>query len=133
MIWDKKHGTSETMRSAIVNNCKRVMDAFGIDLIVPTGTAFENGWANGLTIKLDGSGHPWNAAAQYLAACTWYQTLFAPFLGKDIVDDIIPTEPQSWVGYNGTTMTLSVEECILAAKCAKAAVEDMWNVTTGIQ
>lgn len=132
MIWDKKHGTSSQYRDSILLNAKRVMDDFGIDFIVPAGTAFENAWANGMTLQMDGSGHPTNAASQWLVSATWYQALFSEFVGKDIVTDMTPSVSQSWTTIGGSTLTADVATCTLANKCAKAACNDMWNVTTNI-
>lgn len=127
MIWDKNHGASATDRAKILENARRARTELGIDLIVPTGTAFENAWTNYPSkISLDASGHPNNAFAQYLGAATWYQCLFSQYTGIDI-DDVTPTESMSWTG--PTSLTISAADAILAAKCAKAACEDMWNIT----
>lgn len=131
MIWDKYHGTSNSQREMIVVNTRRVIEDCGIDFIVPTGTAFENAWANGMTLQLDGSGHPTNAAAQFLASATWYQALYSVVIGKDIVDDMAPSTSLSWTSA-GSTLTISPETAVDAEKCAKAACEDMWNVSTNI-
>lgn len=132
MIWDKKHGKSTTERAEILENARRARTELGIDLIVPTGTAFENAWANSPSkISLDASGHPNNAFAQYLGAATWYQCLFSEYTGIDI-DDVTPSAEISWTGQSSTTLTISVADAVLAAKCAKAACNDMWNVTTNI-
>lgn len=129
MIWDKYHGTDSTQRANILLNSKRVMDDCGIDFIVPTGTAYENGWANGLSLMLDPSGHPNNSVAEYLASCCWYQTLFSLFLGKDIVTDMTPSTSLSWTSATGAARSIDVATATQAAKCAKAAVVDMWNTT----
>lgn len=132
MIWDKYHNTSNTQRANILLNSKRVMDDCGIDFVVPTGTAYENGWSNGMTLQLDGAGHPNNAAAEYLASCCWYQTLFSLFIGEDIVEDMTPSTSISWTSASGQSRSIDVATATKAAKCAKAAVEDMWNITTNI-
>lgn len=142
MIWDKFHGQAQPQRDAIVLNSKRVMDDCGIDFIVPTGTAVENAWASSLSIPtvqigmapgLDSSGHVRNIL-EWVGAATFYQVLFSAFFGKDVVDDCVPTSAQSWSEYlpGSTVSNKSAADCILASKCAKAAVEDMWNITTGI-
>lgn len=140
MIWDKRHGFNDTMRENILLNSKKVMDDCGIDFVIPSGTAVENAWANNLPIDyqltgwpkgLDTSGHP-KKILQYVVAATWYQTLYNQFVGKDIVADMAPSAIQSWTDPSGTTTNAEINDCILAAKCAKAAVEDMWNITTNI-
>lgn len=143
MIWDKGHGTSSSHRNDILSISEKLLSFYNIDLVIPTGTAFENAWANGLTISLDGSGHTNNAAAEYLAAATWYQALFSKFNRTSTdassdgettfydIDSIEPTGEQSWVGgyQSNANRTITSSDAILAAKCAKAACEDMWNVT----
>lgn len=130
MVWDKNHGKSAPDRENILLNTNLVMDNFDVDFVVPTGTAFENAWANGMTLQLDTSGHPTNAASQWLASATWYQALFSEFIDKDIVTDMTPSVSQSWTTIGGSTLTADVATCTLANKCAKAACNDMWNVTT---
>lgn len=143
MIWDKKHGTQSSQRYDIISIAERLLSFYDIDLVVPTGTAFENAWANGLTVALDNSGHTNNAAAEYLAAATWYQAMFSKFnrtsTGESSdgettfheIDSIDPTGEQSWTGgyLSNASRTITRTEAILAAKCAKAACDDMWNVT----
>ena len=131
MIWDKYHGKSSTERAEILENARRARTELGIDLIVPTGTAFENAWAGSSSkMSLDASGHPNNAFTQYLGASTWYQCLFSEYTGIDI-DDVTPTEEITWTVGN-TSYSISPSDAILAAKYAKAACNDMWNVTTNI-
>lgn len=144
MIWDKHHGTSSAERDYILRNSEKLLMHYDIDLVVPTGTAFENAWSNGLTISIDASGHTNNAAAEYLAAATWYQALFSKF-NKTITDEssdggitfhdintVTPSDVQTWTGgYQGNaSRTISVADAVLAARCAKAACDDMWNATT---
>lgn len=143
MIWDKKYNTSSPDREAILLNTLRVLAQCDIDIVVPTGTAFENARANGLSVLTDASGHTSNAAAEYVAAATWYQALFSKFNFTDSgessdgsttfkdIDTMSPTEAMSWNGgyQGGNAREISVSDAVLAAKCAKAACEDMWNVT----
>lgn len=129
MIWDKEHGKTNPEREAILENARRARTELGIDLIVPTGTAYENAWAGSSSkMSLDSSGHPNNAFAEYLGAATWYQCLFSEYTGVDI-DDVTPSESMTWTGQSNTSFTISAEDAILAAQYAKAACEDMWNVT----
>lgn len=66
-----------TMYNAIVDAASRSMKEAGIDIVIPTGTAIQNGRSSSLgdTFCRDGI-HLELTYARYTASCTWYEILF---------------------------------------------------------
>ena len=83
-----------TMYKEIVNATNRVYKAGSFDLLVPTGTAIQNGRESvlGDTFCRDGY-HLEDTYGRFTAACTWYQALFKksvkknPYIPETITED----------------------------------------------
>src|SRR5690606_9890166 len=76
-----------SMFNAIVNTVQEAAQRAGIDIIIPTGTAIQNGRATALGDKFCRDGMHLNAWGKYTAACTWVEKL----LGKSAIEsDYIP-------------------------------------------
>lgn len=65
-----------TMYNAIVNVSQKVKDIAAINIIVPAGTAIQNGRTSGMEDGFTRDGYHLNPLGQYTAACTWFETLF---------------------------------------------------------
>ncbi|MDR2146909.1 MAG: DUF4886 domain-containing protein [Tannerella sp.] len=77
------------MYQAIVNAVKTMTVMTGIDLVIPSATAIQNLRGTSVNnapadLTRDGS-HIDFGAGRYTLACTWFQALIAPCLGKTIV------------------------------------------------
>lgn len=70
------------MYSAIVDAVWRAAEKVGIDIVIPSGTAIQNGRTSTLgdTFNRDAS-HLSTSIGRYTAACTWYET----FTGNSVV------------------------------------------------
>lgn len=64
------------MYSGIVDASRKVMEKGGIDILVPSGTAIQNGRTSYIGDEFDRDGYHLNTDyGRFTAACTWYQTL----------------------------------------------------------
>lgn len=145
MSWNRYHANYTDNTSwrhpewyyKIVENTQRLVQLYGVDIVIPCGTAIENVQANGGTVGYDQMySHLVNGLGEYAAAAAWYESIIRPFFGSADLETsaMLPAEGStfSWTGFGNNTMTLTSADAILAAKCAKAACENMWNTTTNI-
>lgn len=142
MSWNRYHaGYSNTSwihpewYQAIVENTQRLVSLYGVDIVIPCGTAIENVQASGGNVGYDSFySHLVNGLGEYAAAAAWYESIIRPFFNSTDLEDssMLPSSGSSfsWTGYGNETMTLSRSEALLAAKCAKAAVENLWDTST---
>ncbi|WP_080903708.1 DUF4886 domain-containing protein [Parabacteroides sp. Marseille-P3160] len=91
-----KYGSNQdTMYHAILRAVKSMIAETGIDLIIPSGTAIQNlrnTSLNNAPLDLTRDGyHSDLGAGRYTLACTWFQTLIAPCLGKTIAGNTFRT------------------------------------------
>ena len=139
MVWGKNlrssSGTHKWDNIAAVT--QKVMAVNGIDVVVPTGTAIENArLAFGNSMMKDTSGHLSYGIARYVGAMTWIHTLMAPMLGINIVG-MAATHAIGGT-YDGVAEDASNQNAQAVTddnkercqKCALAACNDMWNITT---
>lgn len=104
---------------------------YGIDIIIPTGTAIQNARGTSLNtngeLTRDGS-HLSFGTGRYIAACTWFQTLFSNVFNISILGNTSTHEDVSGEGnttYEAVPVTdLNRELC---QECAFLACMDMYN------
>lgn len=65
-----------TMYNAIVNVSQKIKDIVANSIIVPAGTAIQNGRTSAMEDGFTRDGYHLNPLGQYTAACTWFETLF---------------------------------------------------------
>ncbi|WP_293302071.1 DUF4886 domain-containing protein [Pedobacter sp. UBA4863] len=65
-----------TMYNAIVNVSQKAKDIVPINIIVPAGTAIQNGRTSAMEDGFTRDGYHLNDLGKYTAACTWFETLF---------------------------------------------------------
>lgn len=121
--------TREEMPYALDQNIKctkKVIEEFGIDVIIPTGTAIQlarNTELNDNMYLTDDNWHLNKGIGRYIANCLWFQKLFVPAFGGDIIgNSAIPT-----------TGTYTESEIRLAQKCAKQASIAPWDYNAKIE
>ena len=105
-----------TMYNAIMDASQKAATLMGADIVVPSGTAIQNGRSSfwGDNFCRDGYHLDLNLG-RYLAACTWYEALF----NKSVVGN----------SYNPFSYLLSAEERALAQQAAHEAVLKKYAVT----
>ena len=105
--------SQQTMYDAIVRATERVTAAFGIDRVIPSGTAMQNLRATEVGDNLTADGSHLNPLGRYTAACVWFETIF----GSDVREN--PYERAD----------LPADYQRLARAAAHAAVESPFAVT----
>ncbi len=103
-----------TMYNAIVGATSKVQDQFGFDLVVPSGTAIQNGRTSVLGEQFTRDGyHLDENLGKYTAAATWFEALF----GQDVLPNLY--KPQN----------LSSFEAEIAKQAARFAVASPFAIT----
>ena len=126
-----------------LNNWERITDVakttidYGVDMIIPTGTAIQNARATGLDtghgLTRDGV-HLCFGTGRYVAACTWFEALLAPVFGVSVLGNTaihdITEEEQSQSLYE--TAAVTERNRSLCQQCAIAAVKNPYIITAEI-
>lgn len=120
----------EEMYDDIMHAVKKATKRNDIDIIVPSGTAIQNGRANpvlGENLTRDGF-HMDLRIGRYLIACAWYETLTGI---TPVRNAFVPTVKGSANGgrYDPKLSDPSAEEILAAQKAAHAAVKHPFKVT----
>lgn len=68
------------MYNAIVNAVQKAAETVNIDMVIPAGTAIQNGRTSILGDTFDRDGYHLNTDGRFTAACTWYEML----TGQDV-------------------------------------------------
>lgn len=102
------------MYNAIVDVARKVMDGYSVDILVPSGTAVQNGRTSvlGDTFNRDGY-HLETTYGRYTAACTWFEAIS----GKDVTENVYAPS------------TVDAEKKAIAQLSAHNAVLSPYSVT----
>ena len=122
-------GSSLERWKKIAAATKRFIADYGIDFVIPYGTAVENLRASSLNdgsdFSTDGS-HLADGIGDYVAGCCYYQALFAPRSGLSVIGNSF-TKTDFDETAKGVK-NISAANAILAQKAALAACEDMYSI-----
>ncbi|MBQ3152913.1 MAG: DUF4886 domain-containing protein [Bacteroidaceae bacterium] len=122
-------GDSSLRWQNIVNATKELKQNYGIDFIVPYGTAVQNLRASSLSdaneFSTDGT-HLADGLGDYVAACCYYQSLIAPRTGISVLGNTFRETnlDESVAGVKNITD----DTVIIAQKAAMLATYNMWSV-----
>lgn len=113
----------------IANAVKMLKLNYDIDFIIPYGTAVENLRATSLNdgsdFSTDGT-HLASGLGDYVAACCYWETLFAPCFGSIIGNSFrLTTLDESKKG----VFNITDETATIAQKAAVLATKNMWRIT----
>lgn len=119
----------------IVATADKMITKYGIDIIIPSGTAVENARKTRLntphSLTRDGH-HMAYGVGQYLLACTLFESLFAPVYNISILDNT--ARPVIREKYKNDSkfeyVNVTDESARLCQQCAIAAVADWHSITT---
>lgn len=114
---------------------KEQINKDGVDIIIPTGTAIQNARGSSLNtahdITRDGH-HLAFGIGRYIAACTWFQTLFSPIFNVNIIGNTsthtVTQGEKDLSTYEWADVTN--DDKLLCQKAAFMATMDMYNLTT---
>ena len=103
----------------------------GIDLIIPIGTAIQNGRNTSLNGESQLTCDGWHldlGVGRYIAACTWVQTLLSPVYGFSVTaDSSIPSMPKE-ESTRYPSQPVTQENLPLCQQCALDAVLQPFRV-----
>lgn len=141
MIWakDQSRSANTSTWASIVKATKDLVADSGLDIIIPSGTAFMNA-VNTNTYKgedhsflmSDGTGHPAQGVARYVAACTIWEVIFASIYGSMYGLNQAPTYTADGNALAGAEIPVTQENIRLCQQVALAAISDMWTANTTI-
>ena len=134
--WWYENGTSLDHWEIITDVVKTTF-SYGVDMIIPTGTAIQNARAtelntpHGLTRD---SIHLCYGIGRYVAACTWFETRIAPVFavsvsGNTAIHDITEDEQANSLYETAAVTSLNRSHC---QQCAINAVKNPYIITAEI-
>ena len=122
-----KYKTQKNMWKSICTSVRKMKAASGIDVVIPCGTAVQN--ARGVAalnvdneLTRDGT-HINLYAGRYLLACTFFESIIAPCLNRNIRDD------NTFYGKGTDTGAVTDENRRLLQNCARLAVANNYEVS----
>ena len=111
----------------IAKSAKQLRANYGIDFIIPYGTAIQNLRASSLNneydLTADGT-HCANGIADYTAACTYFQSLFSPRYGVSVLGNTARISVEQTETYPSSDISVTDEN---APICQKAAFLAAYN------
>jgi len=122
-----RYGTQMGMYRKICDSVKKMKAVSGIDVVIPCGTAVQNARAvtslsgeneltrDGLHIDL--------YMGRYLLACTFFEAIIAPCMGRNIRNDI------TIYGKQGTGYMVNSQNRHVLQNCARLAVANNFEVS----
>lgn len=120
--------SSELRFAKIVDATKRIMREYGIDFVIPYGTAVQNLRASSLNdayeFSEDGT-HLGEGMGDYVAACCYYQSMIAPINGVSIMGN---TFRVTGLTEGNGKKNVTDETAPIAQKAALLATCNMWEV-----
>lgn len=136
---DDANGETEVTFAEMCKSVKQVCGNYGIDFVIPIGAALENLRASSLNTTSNNfsedNHHLAAGLGKYVAAATYFQSLFAPrydvsvlgnaFNSAPITSDIIGTH----TSYSDNFVAVTSLNAPTAQMCAILAVNDMWNIS----
>lgn len=135
---DDANGETEVTFAEMCKSVKQVCGNYGIDFVIPVGAALENLRTSSLNTTSNNfsedNHHLAAGLGKYVAAATYFQSLFAPrydvsilgnaFNSAPITSDIIGTH----TSYSDNFVSVTSLNAPTAQMCAILAVNDMWNI-----
>lgn len=121
LVWSHKESEMPSLLDENIMCCKKMIKTYGIDVIIPTGTAIQlargTSLNDGMYLTKD-NWHLNDGIGNYIAACTWYETLITPVFHESII------------GNNAMPIgNYSKEQILLGQRCAYQAVLSPYDYT----
>lgn len=117
-----------------INEVAKLSYKYGIDMIIPTGTAIQNARATDRNVHhgftRDGQ-HLGYGVGRYVAACTWFEALIAPVYGVSVVGNAANheiTDKEKADSKNETTAVTDINR-LLCQQCAALAVTNPFEIS----
>lgn len=122
-----KYKTPQNMWKSICSSVKKMKAETGIDVIIPVGTAVQNA-RNASNLQIQGELtrddlHLDLYMGRYLAACTFFEAIIAPCMGKNIRDDF------TIYGKNGDPSQVNNSNRRILQNCARLAIANNYEIS----
>ena len=133
-LWDhnkrNKEGSSYERWKLICSSVKKLQRDYGIDFIIPYGTAVENLRSSSLNneydLTRDGS-HLAYGLGRYVAACCYYESLIAPYSGISVLNNTARYTADQNEKSKYPSINVTDENALMAQKAAVLATEQMFE------
>lgn len=126
-----KEGSSKERWRLIAESTKKFAKDYGIDFIIPYGTAIQNlretSLNNEYDLTVDGT-HCANGIADYTAACTYYQSVIAPRYGGSVLGNSARIEVEQTGTYPSSEISVTDDNALICQKAAFIACYDRYEV-----
>lgn len=116
LVWSHDHSEMPYVLEGNIACCKKMMNRYGIDLIIPTGIAIQNARDTRLNDDMYLTRDYWHlnkGMARYIATATWFESLFKPVFNVTVMDN--SCQPDGKNAY---------DDIVLAKQCVIKAVTD---------
>ena len=121
LVWSHTQSEMPYVLQGNIACCQKMIRRYGIDVIIPTGTAIQLARSTTLNAPLYMTRDRWHlhqGIACYIASCTWFQTLFTPVFSTSVLGN--PAVP---IGNPATPDgSYTSADIQLAQQCAYQAV-----------
>mgnify|MGYP002622693762 CR=1 FL=1 len=122
-----KYGTPLAMYRKICDSVRKMKAISGIDVIIPCGTAVQNARSVAALVTENeftrDNQHIDLYMGRYLLACTFFESIIAPCIGRNIRNDI------TIYGKQGTTNMVNSQNRHILQNCARLAVANNFEVS----
>lgn len=123
----EKYGTPEEMWKSICYSTQKLKEVSGIDVVIPCGTAVQNA-RNVPALRTDkeftrDNQHIDLYMGRYLTACTFFQSIIAPCLGRSLREDM------TTYGKANSQNQVNNSNRRLLQNCARLAVANNYEIS----
>ena len=125
-----KEGSSYERWKLVSSSVKRLQEDYGIDFIIPYGTAIENLRSSSLNNEYDLTSDGTHLAyglGEYTAACCYYESLIAPRSGISVLGNAARYDASQAPSSQYPSISVTDENALIAQKAAVLATKYMFE------
>ena len=133
-MWDhhksNKEGSSYERWKLICSSTKSLQEEYGIDFIIPYGTAIENLRSSSLNNEYDLTRDGLHLAyglGRYTAACCYYESLIAPRSGISVLGNSARYDASKAEKSKYPSISVTDDNALIAQNAAYLATKDMYH------
>lgn len=133
-LWDhharNKEGSSYERWKLVCSSTKSFQEDYGIDFIIPYGTAIENLRSSSLNNEYDLTRDGLHLAyglGRYTAACCYYESLIAPRSGISVLGNSARYDASHAASSQYPSISVTDENALIAQKAAVLATKHMYD------
>ena len=133
-LWDhhksNKEGSSYERWKLVCSSTKSLQEEYGINFIIPYGTAIENLRSSSLNNEYDLTRDGLHLAyglGRYTAACCYYESLIAPRSGISVLGNVARYDASQAPSSEYPSISVTDENALVAQKAAVLATKHMFE------